>query len=210
MKQELLLTVQNIHDIPINGQSNQRDNLKKLIRLSQAGDNQAFSEIVKLYQKRILSIACQITGNQEYAKDVVQDVFIRLYRFLPQYKNEKKFFTWLYRITVNVCYDHLKKEKRYKTVPIELESMLIQKEKMNTDILNNEIFEKIYKLTDYLSTPQKTSFILREIEGLPCKEIAKIMKCPQGTIRSYLFYARKTLKKLIENIYPELLEGIIK
>ena len=180
-----------------------------IIRSAQVGDIRAFERLVKHYQQRVISVACRIVGNQEDARDVAQDVFVRLYRFLPQFKNEKRFFTWLYRIIVNTSYDFLKKKNRYRSVPLEdvptdAPAMIDENEGSF-----GEINQKIVELIETMSSPQKTAFILRDVEGFSSKEIARIMECPEGTIRSHLHRARKQLRILLENNYPELLEGIV-
>jgi RNA polymerase sigma-70 factor (ECF subfamily) len=181
---------------------------KEIILRAGTGDIRAFERLVSLYQSRVLSLAHRIVGNPDEARDVAQDVFIRLYRFLPQFKPGKKFFTWLYRIVVNASYDFLKKEGRFKMVsldevPIDTPA-LIQKEESSSGELN-QIMEQ---LVETLSSTQKTVFILREVEELSHKEIARVLGCPQGTVRSHLHYARQHLKHLLEQHYPEFLEGI--
>ena len=182
---------------------------RALIRMAQAGDIRAFERLVKLYQQRVISLVYRIVGNPEDARDVAQVIFIRVYRFLSQYRNEKRFFTWLYRIAINASYDFLKKKNRYRSVPLEdvptNAPVLIDMGKGTS----GEINEKICELAETLSTPQKSAFILREVEGFSNKEIARIMKCPEGTIRSHLHHARKQLRNLLEKHYPELLEGIV-
>jgi RNA polymerase sigma-70 factor (ECF subfamily) len=178
---------------------------RRLIHRARRGDLQAFQALVEQYEKRVLGIAYQMTGDPDAARDIAQEVFLRLYRFLPQFHTQKRFFTWLYRITVNAGYDYLKRELRFRSVPLE---ELTHEPAGNSDHPEkNEMTAVIRKLVDQLSTPQKTAFLLRETEGLSCKEIAKAMECPAGTVRSYLFYARKILKEKIRSQYPEFIEG---
>lgn len=175
----------------------------ELIRDARTGDRDAFRQLVFRYQSRVLSVAFRILGNSEDAKDAAQEVFIRLYKFLPSFKVEKRFFTWLYRITVNVCYDHLKREKRFLAIPLEDRFQISE----HDSVLDTDSQQQIVKLLDRLSTAQKTAFLLREIEDLSCKEIAEILSCPVSTVRSHLFLARKRLKEIITKEYPEYLEG---
>jgi len=176
-----------------------------LIRRAKRGDVQAFQALVKAYEKRVLGVAYHVTGDPEAARDIAQDVFIRLFRFLSSYKTHKRFFTWLYRITVNVSYDYLKRERRFRAV--SLEELNHEPAGYLKHSERSEMEGIVDELLDMLSTPQKTAFILREVEGLSCKEIAKVMNCPNGTVRSYLFYARKYLKEKIRTQYPEFIEG---
>jgi RNA polymerase sigma-70 factor (ECF subfamily) len=184
-----------------------RPDEKEIIRLAQHGDVKAFERLVHHYQQRVLSLAFRMVGDPDGAKDVAQDVFIRLYRFLPQFKPGRNFFTWLYRIVVNVSYDFLKNRGRYRGIPLDEVAQstpaLISQENPVGEL--DKIMEQ---LLETLSSPQKTVFILREAEGLSGKEIAGILECPEGTVRSHLHHARKQLKYLFEKMYPEFLEGI--
>ncbi|NQT24430.1 sigma-70 family RNA polymerase sigma factor [candidate division KSB1 bacterium] len=177
----------------------------RLIRRAKRGDLQAFQTLVEKYEKRVLGIAYQITGDPDAARDIAQDVFLRLYRFLSQFQTHKRFFTWLYRITVNASYDYLKRERRFRAV--SLDELNHEPAGKTENPHDNEMVIIIKQLIDRLSTPQKTKFVLRELEGFSCKEIVKIMDCPGGTVRSYLFYARKHLKEKIRSRYPEFIEG---
>lgn len=183
------------------------NNSKALILSAQKGDIQAFENLLTLYQNRVFTIALRIVGSPEDALDVTQDVFIRLFRFLSQYRDEKKFFTWLYSIVVNASYDFLKKENRYRALPLEDISPELFTSIEKSEINMQEAYRKILALTEALSSPQKTAFILREVEGFSVKEIAEIFDCPDGTVRSYLYWARKHLRRLLEKHHPELLEG---
>ncbi len=178
-----------------------------LIRCAKKGDPDAFEALFVRYQTQVMSLAFRITGDKESAKDVTQETFIRLFRSLNQFKNDKKFFSWLYRITVNICYDHLRREKRFFHSPLDEENLKIDQNFSPVEKGKSELAEKIFELTGLLSTAQKTAFILRESEGLKCGEIAKILDCPVATVRSYLHFARAKLKELIQTNYPELLEG---
>lgn len=178
---------------------------RSLIRSAKSGDIQAFEALVKKYQNRVLAVAYRIVGSREDARDVAQDVFIRLYRFLPKFRNGKVFFTWLYRIVLNASYDFLKKENRFRSVP--LEGIPDIPASIQADSTGSDSLDKVLALTDRLSIPQKTALILREVEDCTCREIARIMECPEGTVRSHLHHARKHLKTMIEKHYPEILEG---
>ena len=181
-------------------------NEKQSLKQAQDGDTSAFEQVVKSYQQRVQAIAYRIVGDREGARDVAQEVFIRLYRFLGQYKNNKQFFTWLYRIIVNASFDYLKKQNRFQTVPLEDIPENIPELVYHAN-QQEEMAVIITKFVDTLSSPQRAAFLLREVENLSCKEIGEIMQCPTGTVRSYLFYARKNLKSLIEKHYPEYMKG---
>ncbi len=90
-----------------------------LISLSRIGDIPAFETLVRRYEKRVMVVAGRIVGNPQDARDVTQKVFIRVYRYLDQFRNDRNFFTWLYRIIVNASFDFLKREKRFRAVPLD-------------------------------------------------------------------------------------------
>lgn len=175
---------------------------KTLIKAAQKGDKKAFERLFYSHQKNVSGLAFRIIGDEESAKDVTQETFIRLYHSLNKIKKEKKFKSWLYRITVNICYDFLRRENRFKHAPLDEQNIISNEEPDE----NNELIDRIYNLLEFLSIPQKTTFILKEIEGMKYKEIAKILNCPTGTVRSHIFHARARLKELIEKQYPDLLE----
>ena len=181
-----------------------------LIRRARSGDVQAFELLVRHYQQRVLALACSIVDNPADARDVAQEVFIRVYRFLPSFNLRKRFFTWLYRIVVNCSYDFLKREKRFRHDPLDeavIDAAVEPGEKRIRD--SGELSETISGLLGTLSAPQKTAFILRDVEGLSCKETAAVMNCPSGTVRSHLHFARRRLRDLLKDNYPEFLEGIV-
>ncbi|MFQ5601829.1 MAG: RNA polymerase sigma factor [bacterium] len=180
---------------------------QKLMKAAQNGEMEAFRLLVGRYQNRVFSVANRILNNPEDAKDVTQEVFVRLFHKREQFNTRNKFYTWLYRIVVNLCYDYLRKYRRFVHCSIEEMPQNTAELFIPANDCADEIHDKVDELLLLLSTPQKTAFILREIEGFSCKEIARIMGRPAGTVRSYLFHARKKLKDLIEKKYPEFLEG---
>ncbi len=183
---------------------------QELIRRAQNGDMHAFEQIVFAYQQRIVAVALRYVGNREDALDVAQEVFIRLYRFLPQYDRHQRFFTWLYRIVCNVCNDQFRRSQRTVTaVPLAAVAPDQLPEAAPTDLQPRELGDTINRLIGQLSGPQRLVFTLREMEGLTCREIAETMELPAGTVRSHLHHARKKLQDLLVRHYPELIEDLI-
>jgi RNA polymerase sigma-70 factor (ECF subfamily) len=179
-----------------------------LLRRAQSGDHRAFEVVVKTYERRVVSTAHRLLGSVDDAWDVAQEVFVRLYRFLPRYDVRRPFFPWLYRIVVNACLDHARATRRRgETVPLD-EMPPGAHPHVDPVGRGHEVRDKIYGLTDRLSKPQKTVFVLREVEGFSCREIASIMEISQGTVRSHLHHARKRLRDLLALHYPEFLEGM--
>lgn len=184
-----------------------RTKISKLVSATLEGDLGAFEILVNTYQTRIVNLAFRLTDNVEDAKDITQDVFIKVFHSLSRFNNEGKFYTWLYRIAVNTTYDFLRKRGRFRIAHLE-ESLPVHTEQdIERQNLDKEFVDNICVLLNHLSTPQKMSFILREVEGFSCKETAKILDCPEGTVRSHLFHTRKFLREQLTMNYPDLLEG---
>jgi len=182
---------------------------RELIRRAQYGDDQAFAAIVSTYQRRIVSIALRLLGNRDDALDVAQEVFIRLHRYLPQYDRRRPFFTWLYRIVVNVCHDQLRNARPWRdAVPLGEVPPGDLPRCPPPDHAGGEIGGRVRELTARLSDTQRLVFLLREMEGFSCGHIAQTMDLPEGTVRSHLHHARKKLSTLLAKHYPELIEGL--
>ncbi len=184
--------------------------VRKLILRSQEGDQEAFRELVNMYRTRVASIAYGLVGNYEDARDVAQEVFIKVYRSLGRFDVRKKFFTWLYRLSVNASIDFLRaNKKRMHQESIESEESYTQYPDPGEDsdlegymerIERLEIFEKI---TDKLNVRQKMAFILCDLQGLSSAEAAETIDCPQVTLRWYLHEARKKIRQVVETDFPE-------
>ena len=181
-----------------------------LVKQSGKGDLDAFEQLVKRYQNKIYNLACRFLGNRVDAYDLTQETFIRLYRSLPRFRGESSLMTWLYRITVNVCRDELRRQKRRNIVF----AGFVEDKKADTE--NNNVYrnylhagvsspEEILERKEFCSTvqlclhslPEKYRLILvmREIRGMSYKEIAEILQCPRGTVKSRLYSARQVFRK---------------
>lgn len=150
-----------------------------------------FEKLVNQYAGRVSNIIYQMLGSPNEVDDLSQEVFIKVYKHLKYFRKEAKFFTWLYRITVNTVWDYLRKQKHRKTVPLEgLEPIHIDNNSELKELLNAEIKK--------LPIKYRTMLILKDIEGLSYKEIAKILRCRIGTVESRLFRAREALREKLE------------
>jgi len=184
--------------------------VRELVIRSQQGDQEAFRELVDIYRTRVASIAYGVVGNYEDARDISQEVFIKIYRSLSRFDTKKKFFTWLYRLTVNASIDFLRaNKKRSLHDSIESDDSFTQypdkREESNIDgwfenLEQREIFEKI---VEYLNPRQKMAFVLCDLKGFTSNEAAKIIECPQTTLRWYLHEARKKIRATVQTEYPE-------
>jgi RNA polymerase sigma-70 factor (ECF subfamily) len=183
-------------------------NLVKRIR---NGDKEAFHDLVIRYQRKVFSIAYGMVHNREDAKDLTQDAFLKAYRNLERFEGSSSFYTWLYRITVNVCIDHIRKMKKHMTVDYD-ENMLrdgpvegadnIRPRTLDGDPVRNlarkELLEKIGEALEKLSPIHKTAILLREVQGLSYSEMAEVMEVSKGTVMSRLHHARKNLQGLLQ------------
>jgi len=178
----------------------------RLIRAASAGDHDAFGALVRRRQARVFWTALQIVGNEEDARDVVQEVFIRLWRVLPRYKAERSFTTWLYRITVNLAIDaHRRRQVRpdqQSSAPVET-SEVAQSGASADAIGQNEIQQIFLHLARRLSAQQRAVFVLKEMNDMDSSDIAKVLDISPSTVRNHLHQARKSLRRGLATHYPE-------
>jgi RNA polymerase sigma-70 factor (ECF subfamily) len=184
--------------------------VRQLIIRSQEGDQEAFRELVDMYRTRVASIAYGLVNNYEDARDIAQEVFIKVYRSLNRFDVKKKFFTWLYRLTVNASIDFLRaNKKRSYHESIDSNENYAQYPDLRPERDVADLFEKsereeiFYRIVEKLNPRQKMAFILCDLQGLPSAEAAEILDCPQVTLRWYLHEARKKIRSTVETDYPE-------
>ncbi len=183
----------------------------ELIIRAQNGNASAFEELIYNYDKKVLALAMKYVKNEDDAKDIYQDVFIRVYKGLKKFQFNSEFSTWLYRIVVNVCLTHKTRSSRREFVSIHPDS---EDESMNTGkeleddqpvpervVTNHEISEHINKALETLSPRQKMIFILKHYEGYKLKEIAEMLHCGEGTIKKYLFDAVRKMRTQLADLY---------
>jgi len=168
----------------------------ELIRRAKTGDKDAFGELVERYKERIYFIAYRMTSNHADADDLSQEAFIKAYKSLGSFMEKSSFFTWLYRITINVIINHLKKFG--KNQPFELDENIFITDNSNSPekiAQQKQLREEITKAINSLPIKQKAVVELALLEGLPHKQIAQILGCREKTVSWRLFQARKKLKE---------------
>jgi len=179
-----------------------------LIRAAAAGERRAFEDLVLLKRERVIRTAFQVTGDLEDARDVAQQVFLRLWKVLPRFDPERRFDTWLYRITVNAAIDLLRAQgPRGAVQPLPEDPSLLGADpgggaERTLDV--EELQRAFLKLASRLAPKQRAAFVLREIEGLETSEVARILNVRESTVRNHLLQARRTLRADIEREYPGL------
>ena len=182
---------------------------KALVQQAKAGDRNAFAALVSAYESKIYNLALRYLGNREDAMDASQEVFLRVFRFLPGFQEESGFSTWIYRIGVNVCKDMLVKQSKRNEQSIEVEDE--EEERRTIDIVdcryspeqileNAELRTILSSAIASLPEQQREVVVLRDIQGLSYEEIASVLSLESGTVKSRLSRARENLrKKLLQN-----------
>lgn len=175
-----------------------------LVERAQAGDLEAFDALVRRYQERIYGLVYHMTAHHENAADLAQEAFVRAYRALPGFKRDSSFFTWLYRIAVNLTLNFLKQRRHRGQLSLDdldhqaehdpdLVALVSDKTPRREAVLR-ELQERLNVALQKLSEPHRMVVVLHDVEGLRHEQIAKIMKCRVGTVRSRLHYARQQLQ----------------
>lgn len=183
---------------------------QELVTRVQKGDKTAFDLLVRKYQHKIAKLISRYVYDRTEVEDVTQEAFIKAYRAMAGFRGESAFYTWLYRIAINTAKNYLVSQGRRlpnSTVAsdddgVEPEVGLPEIATPETSLLTNEIAETVSAAIEALPEDLRTAITLREIDGLSYEEIAQVMDCPIGTVRSRIFRAReaidKELKPLLE------------
>ncbi|OEC50960.1 MULTISPECIES: RNA polymerase sigma factor RpoE [unclassified Aeromonas] len=185
---------------------------EQLVERVQRGDKAAFNLLVKKYQHKVVNLVARYVNNPGDVPDVAQEAFIKAYRALPTFRGESAFYTWLYRIAVNTAKNYLTSQgRRPPSSDVEADEAesygggeALQEVSTPENLaLTDEIKRTVFSAIESLPEDLRTAITLRELEGLSYEEIAEIMDCPVGTVRSRIFRAReaidKKLQPLIEN-----------
>ncbi|MGZ3476106.1 MAG: RNA polymerase sigma factor [Polyangiales bacterium] len=191
----------------------------ELVRRAQNGDDGAFRTLVERHQRRAFAIALGLVRNEQDARDIVQDAFLRVHKSLPSFQGSSSFFTWLYRIVTNLAIDLVRRpgrnvdelsEERQRTSQPggeqQPDPMWVSKVDGAdpVDVLRRkELADRMRAAIDALPPYHKAVILMREVEGLSYEEMAEAMKVSKGTIMSRLFHARQKLQKALADCYAE-------
>ncbi len=170
------------------------------------GDQDAFEQLVHRYEGKIYSVAYRFMGNHADAGDLAQDTFIRMYQALPGFRGDSSFATWLYRIAANACRDELRKKQRRRNVSMD---EMIEASPANIPtaaseyspeeaVQRQEIRHQVQECLNRLSDDHRLILVLREIQGLSYEEIAGLLDCSLGTVKSRISRARNALKERLK------------
>ena len=176
---------------------------RQLVERAQRGDKRAFELLVEKYQRKLARLLSRFIRDPAEVEDVTQEAFIKAYRALPAFRGDSAFYTWLYRIGINTAKNYLMAMGRRAPTSTEVEADEAegfeegeQLRDINTPesvLLSNEIAETVNSTIEALPEELRTAIQLREIEGMSYEDIAQVMNCPIGTVRSRIFRAREAI-----------------
>jgi len=193
--------------------SSERDIDHELVLRVQRGDKKAFELLVTKYHRKIARLLGRMIRDQAEIEDVTQEAFIKAYRALPSFRGESAFYTWLYRIAINTAKNYLASLGRRPVLSTEYEdedgetldsaSQLPDLNTPETELMNRQIVATVNQAVESLPEELRTAITLREMDGMSYEDIAEVMNCPIGTVRSRIFRAREAiatrLKPMIES-----------
>ncbi|MCB1587961.1 MAG: RNA polymerase sigma factor RpoE [Xanthomonadales bacterium] len=189
----------------------QTDEDSALVERARAGDARAFDLLVRKYQHRVLGLIGRMVSDWSEAQDVAQEVFMRAWRSLGNFRGESSFYTWLYRIAVNTSKNQIVSSGRR---PLTAELQTVEDEHWSgagrmqeqatpeNELLRQEMERTVVRTVEGLPEDIRTALTLREVDGLSYDEIAELMQCPIGTVRSRIFRGREAIDRNIKELMP--------
>lgn len=191
---------------------NLEDSDAKLVEMVQRGDRSAFNVLVLKYQHKVLKLVTRYVRDPVEAEDIAQEAFIKAYRALPSFRGESAFYTWLYRIAANTAKNVLASSRR-RLVDYDLDlqdpddyaAQVLLKDSDTPEgmLLTEEIRQTVTEAMQQLPDDLREAITLRELEGLSYEEIAEVMECPVGTVRSRIFRAREAIDKKLRPLLDD-------
>ncbi|MFN8544023.1 MAG: sigma-70 family RNA polymerase sigma factor [Candidatus Binatia bacterium] len=182
----------------------------ELVQRARDGDREAFRVLVERYQAKVAALAMGMLRSREDALDVVQEAFAKAYQGLDRFKGEASFYTWVYRIALNLCIDHQRRDVRMPQVPLEPgarpdgtpvpEQATTGENDPFARARDAEIRSRVREAIAELTPEHRAVILLREVEGLSYEEISRVLDCPKGTVMSRLHYARRQLQTRLREL----------
>jgi RNA polymerase sigma-70 factor (ECF subfamily) len=180
-----------------------------LIERVRSGDQSAFRELFERYHRRAFAVALGVVKNPQDALDIVQDAFVKVYKHIDGFQGSSSFYTWLYRITMNLAIDHIRKSRHTTEfdervehatdgAAAELISPSVQQSNPRQNVDRKELSKQLQQALNTLPEYHQTVILLREVEGLSYEEMSKVLKVPKGTIMSRLFHARRKMQECLQ------------
>ncbi|MEE8209403.1 MAG: sigma-70 family RNA polymerase sigma factor [bacterium] len=177
-----------------------------LVEQCRAGDEEACEALVRQYQEQVFALISRMTGDPDRVEDIAQEVFLKAFRSLKSFRGGSRFYTWLYRITVNTVLNTMRSQGRRQETSLDaLEGFEVQ---ADADMepaevtARLELARRVREAIDQLEEPYRVIVYLRELEDLSYEEIAEVVELPVGTVKSRLFRARQHLKGLLQDLLP--------
>ena len=174
-----------------------------VIHACQQGDREAFRLLFEAYKDRVFSIACYSLGDETAADDVTQQIFVKLFTRIGQFRGDSEFTTWLYRLVINSCLDERRRQRRFLPVA-EFAPMTVHRKSPETGYERRELAGSVREAIGGLKPKMRTPILLKYIEGLSYEEIAAVLGCSKGTVASRLNRAHKALAKKLSHLRGEL------
>jgi RNA polymerase sigma-70 factor (ECF subfamily) len=178
---------------------------EELVARSRGGDLDSFNQLVLRWERPIYALAYRVIGREEEARDVAQETFLRAFRALAGFKGQAKFSSWLYRITLNLCRDWIRRERRTPIVQapegvdlVELAGEAVGTESIDDLVSRKELGRAVAKAMALLPDEQRTAIILKEYHGLTFQEIADLLDCPLSTVKTRLYQGLTVLRRHLE------------
>ena len=191
---------------------------EELVSRSQSGDVDSFNQLILRWERPIYALAYRVIGREEDARDVCQETFLRAYRALPGFKGEAKFSSWLYRITLNLCRDWIRKQRRapVSQLPEDVDLLEIAAATGPTESIEDlaarrELTAVVEAAMALLPAEQRTAIILKEYHGMTFQEIADMQGCPLSTVKTRLYQGLSVLRRHLERqgqLVPEMVKRI--
>ncbi|MFH0940093.1 MAG: RNA polymerase sigma factor [Planctomycetota bacterium] len=179
---------------------------RALIARIQAGDQNAYNELFEAHQQRIIHLALQILRNEDSALDIAQEVFLRIFEELPKWRGEARVSTWLYRTTLNVCFEHIRAEKKQHKIRSNITEPLTTESSEN-GVLDGEIMAVIDEAVKQLPPRQRAIFAMKQYQNLRFFEIAKLLDITEGGAKASYHKALLSLRERLQDYAPELVQG---
>jgi len=176
-----------------------------LVERIRSGDRYAFNLLVWKWEKPIYNLALRVLGSEEDAAEVCQEVFIKAYMHIHEFRGDARFSTWLYRIAINCCHNHLRRRHRQRKLQVQAPDVEgATAPDAEAVIHQTQLVDRIHRALQALPEDQRLVVELRVMHELSVEEVARIMGIPEGTVKSRLYYAVKRLRELLQ---PLLREG---
>lgn len=169
---------------------------REILLRAQKGDEHAFETLFQKYNRRAFGLARNVVGNEDTARDVVQQAFIRVFRYIRTFDVSRRFYTWLYQIVVNLSIDAMRRQASRSALPFDetTDGTRLVTEDPETHATKIELRERVKRCIDSLPEHYKSALVLRDIEGFTCEEVADLLQCKNSTARWRIHYARKLFK----------------